>query len=155
MDAFADFAWSTVLAAPVTPTAGTSITLALGTGARFPTVPYYVVAKPPNLRPLYTNAEILRVTARVGDVLTVARAQSGSAAKTIAIGWEIYNFISAEVLADIAASLVGSAWRNGAGVPSDLVGTNGDYYVRDTVLHVYRKTAGTWGTPIAQWLPYS
>lgn len=105
MDAFADFAWSTVLGAPVSPAAGTTITLALGTGAGFPVAPYYVIAKPPGARPLLSNAEILRVTARTGDVITVTRAQGPSTAKLIAVGWEIYNAITAEFLTELIALL--------------------------------------------------
>lgn len=49
----------------------------------------------------------------------------------------------------------GTAWLNGAAVPNDATGNDGDYYVRDVLLHVYRKTSGVWGTPIGQWFPYN
>jgi hypothetical protein len=41
----------------------------------------------------------------------------------------------------------GSTWTSGSGVPSDGSGANGDFYFRTTG-DVYKKSAGTWGSPI-------
>ncbi len=104
MDAYVNFAWSTVLVPPNTPIAGTSLTVALGTGTRFPAAPFYAVAKPQRVKPLSTNCELVRVTAVVGDVLTITRAQGITTAKTIALGWEFYNGITSELLDQIIAA---------------------------------------------------
>lgn len=43
-----------------------------------------------------------------------------------------------------AAGAPGSVWRDGAGVPSNALGINGDYYLRDSNGDVYLRTAGVY-----------
>ena len=38
----------------------------------------------------------------------------------------------------------GSVWYNGAGVPSSVLGINGDYYLNNQGGDVYKKTGGVW-----------
>lgn len=42
----------------------------------------------------------------------------------------------------------GFGWITGSGVPSDLSGVNGDFYLNQTNADVYNKVAGTWGSSI-------
>jgi len=46
--------------------------------------------------------------------------------------------------ADGADGTAGSVWYNGAGIPSDAVGADGDYYLNTTNGDVYTKAGGTW-----------
>lgn len=97
-----DFATGTVLVAPVTATAGTTLTLQTGQGALMPTTfPFYATAAPDNTLPTTSNAEKIQVTGITGDVLTIVRAQGGTTAQSIATGWRISNTVFA---ADIFAS---------------------------------------------------
>lgn len=82
-------------------TAGaTSIALAAGTGSRFPTLgagDYFpcTIAKPDG------SVEIVKVTARSGDVLTVTRAQEG----TTALAFDANSLIELRLTADTVLSL--------------------------------------------------
>lgn len=96
-----DFATSTVLTAPSTPTAGTSLVVQSGHGARFPATPFYVVAHPPSEFPTLDNAEKLLVTAKSTDTFTITRAQGDTTAKSIEAGWRISNAV---FLADFPAT---------------------------------------------------
>lgn len=91
MDARKNFAFSLVATAPSPATSGTQVGLTASTASRFPTVPFNVVAKPFGAAATTDNAEILRVTGISGDIFTVTRAQGGTTAKSIDIGWEIYQ----------------------------------------------------------------
>lgn len=85
----ADLAVSHILAAPVPDTSGTSWTVDLGTGSRFPTAPFDCVIFPgsPAEAPTPLNAEIAICTTRVGDAFTVVtRAAYGTTARAIQPG---------------------------------------------------------------------
>lgn len=106
-DAHSNFAHSTVLVAPVPALTGLSLIVAAGEGARFPTAPFNCSVWPSSTpSPLYTNAEIIRVTAVVGDVLTIVRAQEGTAAIAIAAGYFIANTASNKVFTDIEGAMI-------------------------------------------------
>lgn len=96
-----DFATSTVLTAPSTPTAGTSLDVQVGHGSRFPATPFYVVAHPPSEFPTLDNAEKLLVTAKSSNTFTITRAQGDTTAKAIEAGWRISNAV---FLADFPAT---------------------------------------------------
>jgi hypothetical protein len=96
-----DFATSTVLVAPSTPTAGTSLVVQSGHGARFPVAPFYVTAHPPSEFPTLDNAEKLLVTAKDTDTFTITRAQGDTTSKSIEAGWRISNAV---FLADFPAT---------------------------------------------------
>ena len=38
----------------------------------------------------------------------------------------------------------GSKWYNGMGLPSNSLGSDGDYYLNDTNGNVYQKAGGSW-----------
>ena len=42
------------------------------------------------------------------------------------------------------AGVVGSQWRTGAGVPSNALGVDGDYYINTTTSDVYQRAAGAY-----------
>jgi len=90
-----DFATGTVLTAPSSATAGTSLVLQSGEGARMPAVPFFATAHLANTLPTLDNAEKLQVTAISTDTLTIVRAQGDTTAKSIAVGWRISNAVFA------------------------------------------------------------
>lgn len=90
-----DYATGTVATAPAPATSGTSLTLQSGEGARMPTPPFYATAHPDNVLPTLDNAEKILVTAVSTNTLTIVRAQGGTTARSIAIGWRISNTIFA------------------------------------------------------------
>ena len=107
-DAHANFASSLVVTAPVPATSGTSLTVTTGEASRFPAVPFNATVLPANTMPTPLNAEIVRVTAIVGDTLTITRAQESSTAMPIAAGYYIANTITVKTITDIE-SAVGSS----------------------------------------------
>jgi len=100
-DAHVNFGYSLVAVAPSPATTGTSLTVTTGEGARYPAVPFNASVWPFGFMPLPTNAEVVRVTARTGDVLTIVRAQEGSTARAIVVGDQIVATITAKTLQDI------------------------------------------------------
>lgn len=103
-DAHANFAISSVATAPSPATSGTSLVVAAGEGARFPAVPFNAVVCP-NAVPTPANAEVVRVTARTTDTLTISRAQEGSVARAIVAGDKIFAAITAKTLTDVEGQL--------------------------------------------------
>lgn len=101
-----NFTYSTVAVAPSPATSGTSLTVSSGDGALFvsgrPAVIY-----PSGEAPLTTNAEIVTVSAVVGDVLTIVREQESTSARTVIVGDQIAQVLTAAeynaLEADIAA----------------------------------------------------
>ncbi len=91
------------LAASLT-SSGTSITVASGHGSRFPSLSsgeYFYAT----LIDASNNLEIVKVTARSSDVLTVTRAQEGTTARAYAIGDRVELRVTAQGLADLIASV--------------------------------------------------
>lgn len=85
-DVAKNFAGSTVSVAPIPATSGTALTVATGEGVRFPAVPFSATVWPVNTIPTPETAEIVRVTAIAGDVLTIERAQESTTAREIIAG---------------------------------------------------------------------
>jgi hypothetical protein len=108
MDAYANFAYSTVATPPSPATTGTSIGLPTGHAARFPTPPFNVVVTEANTIPTVLNSEIVRVTAIVGDTLTVTRNQETSLAfassRAIIAGDQIYAGLTKLFVDQLAAA---------------------------------------------------
>lgn len=102
-DQHKNFAYSTVATAPSPATSGTSLVVASGEGTRFPTPPFNATIWSTATQPLPTNAEIVRVTARSTDTLTIQRAQESTTARTIVAGDQIAASITAQTLADVEA----------------------------------------------------
>jgi hypothetical protein len=100
-DAHSNFGVSSVAVAPSPATTGTSLTVATGEGTRFPAVPFNATLAPAGVLATPANAEIVRVTARSGDVLTITRAQEGSVARAVVVGDLCVASITAKALTDI------------------------------------------------------
>lgn len=106
MDAHNNFGVSTVATAPSPATSGTSLILASGEGARFTaTPPYNCTVCPVGVNPTSANAEIVRVTARTTDTVTITRAQEGTSARTIIVGDQFAMALTNKTLTDIAADI--------------------------------------------------
>ncbi len=101
---FKNLALGYVATAPSPATTGTSLVLGSGEGARFPQPStdgnFYVTAMPPGENPNVSNSEILQVTARSTDTLTIVREQGDTTAKTIEAGWIILQSIYKENILD-------------------------------------------------------
>jgi hypothetical protein len=100
-DLHSNFGITTVLTPPSPPTTGTSIVLVAGGGALFPVAPYNVVVAPAGQMPAATTSEIMRVTARSADTLTVIRVQEGTVARSIIAGDVVFAAITKKTLSDI------------------------------------------------------
>lgn len=94
MDPVTNFGTGTVLTAPSPTTSGTTLVLQSGEGDNFPTLSagegFELVIAPASVAPLKTNSEIVRVTARSGDTLTITRAQEGTTARDVQVGDKVY-----------------------------------------------------------------
>lgn len=97
-DAYKNFAYSTVLTAPIPAASGTSLVVQAGEGANFPAVPFQATIWPVLLQPLTSNAEIVTVTAVSTDTFTIVRAQEGSSARTVIVTDQIAATITSQVL---------------------------------------------------------
>ncbi len=106
-DAHANFAYSTVATAPSPATSGTSLVVAAGQGALFPTPPFNATVWPVNAQPTTANAEIVRVTNTATDTFTITRAQEGSSARTVIVGDQIAATITVKTLTDVQTLTVG------------------------------------------------
>ncbi len=107
-DAHANFAYSTILLDADPPGAGNNITVQSGDGALFPTPPFNATIWPISAQPTSANAEIVRVTAIVGDVFTIERRQEGSYARDILIGDQIAATITNKTLVEAEDTM--STW---------------------------------------------
>lgn len=100
-DQVLNLATSLVASAPSPAISGTSLQVTAGEGAYFPSLTSFdVTVHPADQWPSHSNAEIMRVT-RVGDTFTLTRAQGGTSAKPIAVGWRISQTVNAESHTDI------------------------------------------------------
>jgi hypothetical protein len=100
-DAHKNFGYTTITIAPTPAISGNTITVSDATV--FPTVPFNCTVWPVGSQPSVSNAEIIRVTNIVGNVLTITRTQEGTAARTVLVGDQIANTITAKALTDIEA----------------------------------------------------
>jgi len=170
MDALKNFAYSLVATAPSPATSGTSLVVTAGQGSYFPATPFDATIWPSGSQPSNTNAEIVRVTAVSTDTFTITRAQYGTTAQSIAVGYQIAQTVDANLLNQLApltgATFTGnvtapaliSSGLTGATVASRYVGgtTNGapasgtfavgDFIIDQTATIWVCLTAGTPGT---------
>jgi hypothetical protein len=101
VDQQANLAVSTVFGISAPAASGVTLTLLPGTGARFTQAPPFpVTIWATGTLPDPTTAEIARVTARTGDVLTIVRAQEGTTARTITVGDNIAATITKKYFDD-------------------------------------------------------
>lgn len=124
-DAHSNFGYSTVAVAPSPANTGTSLQVAAGQGALFPAAPFNCTIWPPGVNPIASNAEIIRVTAVVGDVFTITRAQESTSNKSVEVGWQIANTTSVKVFTDIESAPVISAGTTQATGPFTFADSNG------------------------------
>ena len=103
MDALKNFAYSLVATAPSPATSGTSLIVTTGQGSYFPATPFDATIWPAGVQPSNTNAEIVRVTNVSTDTLTITRAQYGTTAQSIAVGYQIAQTVDANLLGQLAA----------------------------------------------------
>jgi hypothetical protein len=94
-----NLAVSTVATAPSPATSGTSVIVATGEGVWFadPAVvgPYPATFWADGALPTQANAEIVLVTAKSTDTLTIVRAQEGTSARTVVVGDQVAATITA------------------------------------------------------------
>lgn len=107
-DAHGRLSYSTVATAPSPATSGTSLIVAAGTGATYPTPPFNCTVWPTAANPTTSNSEIVRVTAVSTDTFTITRAQEGSSARTVVIGDQIANTETVKTFTDIENFLNGT-----------------------------------------------
>ena len=105
-DAHSNLGYSTIVAAPFPALTGTNLTVQSGQGALFPATPFNCTVWPAGVQPLASNAEIVTVTAVVGDTFTITRAQEGTSNQPIAVGFQIANTTSVKVFTDIENSII-------------------------------------------------
>lgn len=159
-DAHANLASSLVVTPPSPATSGTSLTVTAGQGALFPAAPFNCTVCPASTFPTTVNAEIVRVTAIVGDVFTITRAQESTTAKAILTGYFIGNSITVKVLTDIenaissggVTSITGTANQIVADTPTGAVtlSLSATYPGQTSIVTVGTIGTGTWqGTAIA------
>ena len=170
MDALKNFAASLVATAPSSATSGTSLVVTAGQGSYFPATPFDATIWPSGVQPTNTNAEIVRVTNVSTDTFTITRAQYGTTAQSIAVGYQIAQTVDANLLNQLAplsgATFTGevvapdfkASGLTGATAASRYVGatTNGaptsgtfavgDFIVDQTSTFWVCTTAGTPGT---------
>lgn len=146
-------------------TGDTTLTLEAGQGALFAAPSggdYQIVTLCDNLETVF---EMVRVTARTGDTLTVTRAQEGSSAQTWGVGTKVYSSLTAALMAKLArkdeTQTISAAWNftvaptingnnvwhtgnmgEGSGLDADILdGQHGAYY-----RNVSNMNAGTLAT---------
>src|ERR1035437_2862224 len=97
---YKNLAYGLVTTAPSPGTSGTSLVLGSGEGARFPQPStdgsFYVTIFPVAADPTPATAEIVLVTARSIDTLTIVRAQKSTSARTVIVGDRVIQGIYAE-----------------------------------------------------------
>lgn len=102
-----------VLAAPIN-TSATSATLVAGYGATMPPVPFKLTFTPFGQLSTRGNSEIVLVTARSGEVLTIERAKNGTSAKSFETGDVVSNGVYIE-----NSTAVGDIFMSMRATPAD------------------------------------
>jgi hypothetical protein len=86
-------AHSTVATPPSPATTGTSLIVAAGTGSNFPALPFSAEIWPAGADQMTSTGavagEMVRVTARAGDTLTIQRGQEGTTKRSVIVGDQI------------------------------------------------------------------
>jgi hypothetical protein len=84
-----NLATSKIATAPSPALSGLTLVVTSNEGANYPAVPFKATAFPDGQTATQNNSEIVEVTARNADTLTIVRAQGGTSAKAIAAGWRL------------------------------------------------------------------
>lgn len=148
-DAHKNFAYGTVLTAPTTPTAGTTLVLNSGQGANMPTAPFNATVWPAGSQPTNSNAEIVRVTAVATDTLTIVRAQESSVARSIIATDQFAAGITVKALTDIEPYINPTGTINSYGgrtAPANWLMCDGTNVSRTTYAALFAVIAPSVGT---------
>jgi len=132
-DAHANLAVTSIAIAPNPALSGVSLTVATGTGNRFPDAPFNADVWPSGALPDPTNTEIVRVTNRTGDVLTILRAQENSTAQTVQAGYMIAAGVTKKTLTDIEQAIYFN-FTQGSASDTWAIAHNLGYYPSVTVI---------------------
>lgn len=148
-DAHKNFAISTVVTAPSPATSGTTLVVTTGEGARFPAVPFNATVCAAGQIPTPGTAEVVRVTARSSDTLTVTRAQESSTARSIITGDYIAATISAKTITDLESGTNFPLITTGSCTVSDLTAAASGYInfytASGLVGRIHASGAFSWG----------
>ena len=104
MAAYKNFPYSVVAVAPIPAASGTSLTVSAGQGALF-AIGRPAVIYPTGLPPLSTNAELVTVSNVVGDVLTITRTVESTSARTVIVGDQIAQVLTAGEMNSLEAAI--------------------------------------------------
>lgn len=141
LDPVKNFAISRVATAPSPADSGTTLVVETGDGALFPdpatSGAYNVVIYPNGEQPTSTNAEIVRVTARTSDTMTITREQESSTARTIVEGDIVMLAITAKMVNDLSTNLLD--WFYPVGTIYETTSTD-----LDTITKMGTHFGGTW-----------
>lgn len=111
-----------IVLTPPSGTSGTTLVLESGYGAIMPATPFFLTCTPSGQLSTMGNSEIVQVTARSTDTLTIVRAQKGTTARTMSAGWVVGNGVYAEDILAGTSSFVPQE------VPSGLVNSSNKVY---------------------------
>lgn len=117
LDPVKNFAISRVATAPSPADSGTTLVVETGDGALFPdpssSGAYNVVIYPNGEQPTSTNAEIVRVTARTSDTMTIDREEESTSARTVVEGDIVMLGITAKMVTDLSTAITGVVTETG------------------------------------------
>lgn len=116
-DSVKNFVYSTVLTAPDPAQSGTTLSVQVADGANFPDPAsvndYNLVVFPAGTQPTVANAEIVRVTAKSSNELTITREQESTSARNILVGDQVILAPTAKSIDDIVGALnTVEAWKD-------------------------------------------
>ena len=83
-------------------TSATTLVLQSGYGAGMPSAPFFLTLTPAGQLSTLGNSEIVSVTARTGDSLTIVRAQKSTTARAFAVGDVVANGVYTQDIFDTA-----------------------------------------------------
>lgn len=95
------FIFSAVAVAPSPATSGLTLEVTPTEGALFADYPFNATIWPTGVQPTTANAEVIRVTGRSTDTLTIVRAQEGTIARTVIVGDQIAVTITSKPFEDV------------------------------------------------------
>jgi hypothetical protein len=104
-----NLATSLIATAPAPATSGTTLVVTTGEGTYFPDAPFYATLIDDGTLATPTTAEIVYVTNKTTDTLTITRAQKGTTAKSVTTTWRIFNGVYAEDFFERATATVASS----------------------------------------------
>jgi hypothetical protein len=105
MDVLNNLAYGAVLTPPSPAASGTTLTLNAGHGARFPAAPFSVSVWAFGMPADPTNTEIVRVTAKAGDVFTIQRQQENTLPRTILAGDQVAQAMTGRFMTELITDL--------------------------------------------------